>query len=57
MTSEEETQHKMLDDLVRKAFGGEVSRVVVSALSTKRVSPKELAEIKKLIRDLERGKR
>ena len=55
--SQEETQRRMLDDLVRKAFGGEVSRVVVSALSTKRVSPQQLAEIKKLIRDLERGKR
>ena len=51
--SQEETQLELVDDLVQKAFGGVAGRMVVRALSAKRISPDELAEIKKLIRQLE----
>ena len=51
--AEEKTQIQMIDDLVQKAFGGAASRLLVRALSAKRVSPQELAEIKNLIRRLE----
>jgi len=51
--TQEKTQQQLVDDLVHKAFGGAVSRMLVRALSTKRVSPKELSEIKQLIRQLE----
>ena len=53
--SQEKTQLKLIDDLVQKAFGGAAGRMMVRALSGKRVSPKELAEIKRLIRQLEQG--
>ena len=49
----EKTQAGLLDDLVDKAFGGAASRLLVQALSDNRVSPEELAEIKRLIERLE----
>jgi predicted transcriptional regulator len=51
--SREKTQVGLIDDLVEKAFGGAASRLLVRALSAKRVSPAELAEIKRLIHELE----
>jgi BlaI family transcriptional regulator, penicillinase repressor len=51
--TQERTQLQLLDDLIHKAFGGSAGRLLVRALSTRRVSPEELAEIKKLIRQAE----
>ena len=51
--TQEKTQLQLLDDLVHRAFGGSAGRLLVRALSARRVSPDELAEIKKLIRDAE----
>jgi BlaI family transcriptional regulator, penicillinase repressor len=52
-TSKEQTQGELVDDLVQKAFGGAASHLVVRALSSRRVSPEELAEIRQFIRKLE----
>ena len=52
--SEEKTQLKLIDNLVQKAFGGAASRMLLRALSAKRVPPEELNEIKRLIRQLEK---
>jgi BlaI family transcriptional regulator, penicillinase repressor len=52
--SQEKTQLAMADDLVQKAFGGAASRLLLSLLSSKRVSDHELAEIKKLIEQVEK---
>lgn len=51
--SEKKTQLKMVDDLIQKAFDGAAGRLLIRALSTKRVSPDELEEIKQMIRKLE----
>jgi BlaI family penicillinase repressor len=48
--SQEHTQLQMLDNLVQKAFGGSAARLLMRALSAKRVSPDELAEMEVLIR-------
>jgi BlaI family transcriptional regulator, penicillinase repressor len=52
--SQAATQKRLVDDLVQKAFGGAAGKLLVQALSSKRVSPEELAEIKQLIQELEK---
>jgi BlaI family penicillinase repressor len=44
-----ETQRRLLRDLLDRAFGGSVSRLVVQALASKRASPEELREIRRLL--------
>lgn len=51
--SQEKTQLGLIDDLTSKAFGGAAGRLLVRALSSKRVSSEELAEIRQLIDRLE----
>ena len=46
---QEETQLKLLDYLIQKGFGGSAKRLVLSAVSAKRLSKDELAEIRKLL--------
>ena len=55
--SQEQTQSALVDDLVQRAFGGVASRMVVRALATGRIRPEELAEIRKLIQELEQQER
>jgi predicted transcriptional regulator len=45
----EQTQLQLIDDLIRRAFAGSASALVMRAASAKRISAQELAEIKKLI--------
>ncbi len=52
--SEAQTQGQLIGDLVRRAFGGSASKLVMQALATEKASADELAEIRKLIEDLER---
>jgi len=51
--SEEETQNQVVGDLLEKAFSGSAEKLVMRALSAKRVSAEKLAEIKKLIAKIE----
>jgi len=48
--SQNQTQLGMLDDLVRRAFDGSTQKLVMSLLSANRLSPKELADLKKLVK-------
>jgi predicted transcriptional regulator len=52
----EQAQSQLVRDLVDKAFGGSASRLVMHALSSKRSSAAELAEIRRTLDGLE-GKR
>jgi BlaI family transcriptional regulator, penicillinase repressor len=52
--SEDETQQQLVTGLLKKAFGGSSSRLVMQALASKRASPSELEEIKKLVERLTR---
>jgi predicted transcriptional regulator len=47
--TEEQTQRQLVRDLVDRAFGGSASKLVLQALTTKRATPDELVEIRKLI--------
>lgn len=44
-----QTQRNMLGDLLDKAFGGSSTSLVMQALATRKASPKELAEIRKML--------
>jgi len=50
--AETDTQRHLLLGLLNKAFRGSTSQLVMQALASKRATPKELAEIKKLIERL-----
>jgi predicted transcriptional regulator len=53
----EEVQGRMVDDLLERVFGGSASALVMRALSRKRASKKEIAEIRKMLDDAEGGRR
>ncbi len=50
---QEETQRQLLEDLLERAFNGSASRLVLQALAGKRASKGELADIRRLLDDLE----
>ena len=50
---EEETQGRLLGELMSKAFGGSAAKLVLQALSQKPASPEELAEIRRLLDEME----
>jgi predicted transcriptional regulator len=54
--SEEQTQRQLVRDLADRAFGGSASKLVLQALATKRATPDELVEIRKLIDARREGK-
>jgi len=53
---EEDTQKTLVKGLVEKVFGGSAMNLVMQALGNHNTSPEELAEIKKLIQELENKK-
>jgi predicted transcriptional regulator len=50
--TQHETQQLLLTGLLNRAFSGSTSQLVMQALASKRATPGELAEIKKLIEQL-----
>ena len=48
------TQQRMLKDLVQKAYDGSVGSLVLQALALRKSSPEELAEIRRLLNELDR---
>jgi predicted transcriptional regulator len=52
---QQETQQQLVGDLVDRAFGGSASELVMQALAAKRASPEELAEIRRILDEFERG--
>jgi predicted transcriptional regulator len=48
------TQQQIISDLVDRLFGGSAARLVLHALSSRKTSPEELAEIQALV-DRHRG--
>jgi predicted transcriptional regulator len=53
--SEGQTQRQLVGDLLDRAFGGSAQQLVMQALAAKPASPDELAEIRRLIDELEGG--
>jgi predicted transcriptional regulator len=52
--SEDETQRTLVSDLLKRAFGGSATKLVLQALASNKTSPEELAEIKRFL-DKKRG--
>ena len=52
----EATQQRLVSDLLEKAFGGSASQLVMQALAAKPASADELAQIRRLLDELEGGK-
>jgi len=52
----ETTQRQLVRDLLDRAFGGSARQLIQQALSAKRASPEELAEIRRLLDDIEQGR-
>ena len=50
---EDETQRRLVGDLLRKAFDGAAVKLVMQALSTERASAEELSEIRRMLDELE----
>ena len=50
-----QTQQQLVGDLVGRAFDGSATELVMRALSAKRATPEELAEIRELLDNYERG--
>lgn len=48
--SQQDTQRHLVTDLIRSAFGGSATRLVMQAIVNADTSPEELAEIEKLIK-------
>jgi predicted transcriptional regulator len=54
---EEQTQKKIVRNLVQKVFGGSARKLVMQAVQSHKISRDELAEIRDLLDQLEGGKR
>ena len=51
--SEEKTQNQVVGDLLEKVFSGSTEKLVMRALSAKKISTKELSKIKKMLDEME----
>jgi predicted transcriptional regulator len=49
----EKTQRQLVGDLLDRAFGGSMPGLVMQALSARRTSPEEIAQIRKMLEELE----
>ena len=47
--SEQQTQRQLVGDLLERAFDGSAARLVMQALATRRATPDELTEIRRLL--------
>ena len=50
----ERTQRQLAGDLLQRAFGGSARNLLMGALSARKTSKRELAELRKLLDDYER---
>jgi len=55
--SEQQVQRQLVGHLLDRAFGGSAQKLVLQALSAKKASPAELAEIRKLLDEMDGGKK
>jgi len=53
--SREQTQRQVVGHLLERVFGGSASQLVIQALTAKKTSPTELAEIRRLLDEMEGG--
>ena len=53
--AQEQTQQQLLTHLLERAFEGSASKLVMQALSAKKTSSEEVARIREMLDDFERG--
>jgi BlaI family penicillinase repressor len=53
---QDKVQNRIVRDVIDKVFGGSARKLVLHAVQSHRISPGELAEIRKLLDTLEGGK-
>lgn len=53
--AKQQTQRRLARNLLQRAFDGSARDLVLGALSAQKVSPDELADIRKLLDDYEKG--
>ena len=53
----EATQRQLAGDLLQRAFAGSAKELLIGALGAKKSTPKELAEMRRLLDEFEEGKR
>jgi BlaI family transcriptional regulator, penicillinase repressor len=51
----QETQRHMVGEMLDRVFGGSASQLVMQALATKKASSGELAQIRRMLDEFERG--
>jgi BlaI family transcriptional regulator, penicillinase repressor len=56
-SSRESTQKQLAGDLLRRAFNGSAARLLQGALSARKASKAELAELRKMLDEHEKGSR
>ncbi len=49
---EKQTQRRLAADLMQRAFGGSARKLIAAALSSRRASPQELDEIRRLLDEM-----
>ncbi len=49
------TQQRLAGDLLQRAFGGSASNLMMGALSSRKASKQELAELRKMLDEYEKG--
>ena len=54
VVTEESTQKQLVGDLLERVFSGSAEKLVMRALSAKKVKARELAKIRKILDELER---
>jgi len=52
---QKETQQRMVGEMLDRVFGGSAMQLVMQALATKRANAQELAEIRQMLDEVERG--
>jgi len=55
VVSEDQTQRQLIGDLLTQAFDGSARKLIMQALAAKKVTPEELAESRKLLKESEEG--
>jgi predicted transcriptional regulator len=55
--AQEQTQRQLVSDLVERVFNGSAIGLVMQALASKKTSASELSEIRKILDEVERGRR
>jgi len=53
----ERTRRRLAADMMKRAFGGSAEKLVLHALQSKKVSGKEIAQIRKLLDQIEEGQK